>query len=144
MDTKIDYTEYSFDDLIDIQNNIDKDIFPDRYASIQKTLKEKYSYEEPTEIKVSDQINTEYEPYKLSDFHPSFLLKNIKLRLFCLLIVLASFNSLESAEDKGSVDKTGTTYEKGSMVYKLRTFKWEIILLFGVVGMVYPYHLHKK
>jgi hypothetical protein len=26
----------------------------------------------------------------------------------------------------------------------LRTFKWELIMLFGVVGMVYPYHLHKK
>ena len=26
MDTKIDYSDYSFDDLIDIKNNIDKDI----------------------------------------------------------------------------------------------------------------------
>ena len=144
MDTKIDYSKYSFDELNDIKQNIDKDAYPERYASLLNTLKVKYSYEESSEIKDSDKADVEYEPCNLSDFHPSFLLKNLKLRIFCFLIVLASFNLIDSAEEKGSVYKNGTNYEKGSMVYNLRTFKWELIMLFGVVGMVYPYHLHKK
>jgi hypothetical protein len=144
MDTKMDYSKYSFDELIDIKENIDKEAYPERYDSVIDILKVKYSYEEPSENRGPHKAKIEFEPYKLSDCHPSYLLKNLKLRIFCFLIVLASFNLLDSANEKGSVYKNGTNYEKGSMIYNLKTFKWEIILIFGVIGMVYPYHLHKK
>ena len=41
MDTKIDYSKYSFDELNDIKQNIDKDAYTERYASLLNTLKVK-------------------------------------------------------------------------------------------------------
>lgn len=44
MDSNIDYSKYTLDELIDVRNNIDKDTYPDRFNEVNWLITEQMRY----------------------------------------------------------------------------------------------------
>jgi uncharacterized RDD family membrane protein YckC len=97
MDYEPNFSEYSYDDLIDAEKHIDKEIYPQRYETVVKLLNDP----NPTpEGKIEDPKEIEVDKY--STFWPRFWAATIDGIVFAIILYVEClvFGVEYSAEDK--------------------------------------------
>ncbi|TQF70136.1 RDD family protein [Pseudoalteromonas luteoviolacea] len=97
MDNKPNFSEFTYDELLDAEKHIDKDIYPERYEAVIKLLNDPEHLPQPKKEFAQDM-----EVSKYSTFWPRFWAAAIDGILFALLLYIECliFGVEYSAQDK--------------------------------------------